>query len=115
MERLKSFFAREDSHYRVKSELRDCITFATHNLLKDAPFTKLDILYCRNFLIYLRPETQQGLIPLFHCALKPQGLLLLDLVEQEARREPGTIIRAAASPPDEYGIASIQRRIKIRQ
>ena len=80
-ERLKSFFVREDSHYRVKSELRDCITFATHNLLKDAPFTKLDILSCRNFLIYLRPETQQGLIPLFHYALKPQGLLMLGTAE----------------------------------
>jgi Methylase of chemotaxis methyl-accepting proteins len=64
-ERLKSFFVKEDSHYRVKSELRDCVTFATHNLLEDAPFTKLDLLSCRNFLIYLRPETQHGLIPCF--------------------------------------------------
>ena len=80
-ERLKSFFVREDSHYRVKNELRDCITFATHNLLKDAPFTKLDLLSCRNFLIYVRPETQQGLIPLFHYALKPQGLLVLGPAE----------------------------------
>jgi two-component system CheB/CheR fusion protein len=80
-ERLKSFFVKEDSHYRVKSELRDCITFATHNLLRDAPFTKLDILSCRNFLIYLRPETQHGLIPMFHYALKPGGLLLLGTAE----------------------------------
>jgi two-component system CheB/CheR fusion protein len=80
-ERLKSFFVREDSRYRVKSELRDCITFATHNLLKDAPFTKVDVLSCRNFLIYLRPETQHGLIPLFHYALKPKGLLMLGTAE----------------------------------
>jgi two-component system, chemotaxis family, CheB/CheR fusion protein len=80
-ERLQSFFVKEDSHYRVKSELRDCVTFATHNLLRDAPFTKLDILSCRNFLIYLRPETQHGLIPLFHYALKPMGLLILGTAE----------------------------------
>ena len=80
-ERLQSFFVKEDSHYRVKSELRECVTFATHNLLKDAPFTKLDILSCRNFLIYLRPETQHGLIPLFHYALNPRGLLLLGTAE----------------------------------
>ena len=80
-ERLKSFFVKEASHYRVKSELRDCVTFATHNLLKDAPFTKLDILSCRNLLIYLRPETQHGLIPMFHYALKPMGLLMLGTAE----------------------------------
>ncbi|HSS30921.1 MAG TPA: CheR family methyltransferase [Nitrospiraceae bacterium] len=80
-ERLKSFFVKEDSHYRVKSELRDCVTFATHNLLKDAPFIKLDLLSCRNFLIYVRPETQHGLIPLFHYALKPMGLLMLGAAE----------------------------------
>ena len=79
--RMKSFFVKEDSHYRVKSELRDCITFATHNLLSDAPFTRLDILSCRNFLIYLRPETQHGLIPMFHYALKPMGLLMLGTAE----------------------------------
>ncbi|MGH7182687.1 MAG: CheR family methyltransferase [Nitrospiraceae bacterium] len=80
-ERLNAFFVREDSHYRVKSELREGLTFATHNLLKDAPFTKVDVLSCRNFLIYLRPETQHGLIPLFHYALKPKGLLLLGSAE----------------------------------
>jgi two-component system, chemotaxis family, CheB/CheR fusion protein len=80
-ERLERFFVREDFHYRVKPEIRDCITFATHNLLKDPPFTKMDILSCRNFLIYLRPETQHRLIPLFHYALKPHGLLLLGNAE----------------------------------
>jgi two-component system, chemotaxis family, CheB/CheR fusion protein len=80
-ERLRQFFMREDSHYRVRSELRDCITFATHNLLKDAPFTKLDLLSCRNFLIYVRAEAQQGLVSMFHYALKPKGLLMLGTAE----------------------------------
>ena len=80
-ERLDAYFLKEDSHYRVKPVVRDCITFSTHNLLRDAPFTKLDLLSCRNFLIYLRSETQHGLIPLFHYALRPHGLLLLGTAE----------------------------------
>jgi len=80
-ERLRQFFVREESHYRVRGDLRDCITFATHNLLKDAPFTKVDVLSCRNFLIYMRPETQQGLMSMFHYALKPKGLLILGTAE----------------------------------
>ncbi len=76
-ERLERFFVKEDSRYRVKKELRDHIIFAPHNVLRDPPFTKVDLLSCRNFLIYLRPETQHWIIPLFHYALKPNGLLLL--------------------------------------
>lgn len=75
--RLERFFVKEDSRYRVKKELRERIIFAPHNVLKDPPFTKVDLLSCRNFLIYLRPETQHWIIPLFHYALKPDGLLLL--------------------------------------
>jgi two-component system CheB/CheR fusion protein len=80
-DRLERFFVQEDGHYRVKPELRDCITFATHNLLKDPPFTRVDLLACRNLLIYLRPETQHRLVALFHYALKPHGLLLLGSAE----------------------------------
>jgi len=79
--RLERFFVKEDSHYRVRGAIRERITFATHNVLKDPPFTKVDLLTCRNLLIYLRPETQQWLIPLFHYALKPQGLLMLGNAE----------------------------------
>jgi two-component system, chemotaxis family, CheB/CheR fusion protein len=75
--RLERFFVKEDSRYRVKKELREHIIFAPHNVLKDPPFTKLDLLSCRNFLIYLRPDTQHWIIPLFHYALKPKGVLLL--------------------------------------
>lgn len=75
--RLERFFVKEDSRYRVKKELREHIIFAPHNVLRDPPFTKVDLLSCRNFLIYLRPDTQHWIIPLFHYALKPNGLLLL--------------------------------------
>ncbi len=75
--RLERFFVKEDHRYRVKKELREHIIFAPHNVLRDPPFTRVDLLSCRNFLIYLRPETQHWIIPLFHYALRPNGLLLL--------------------------------------
>ena len=76
-DRLRRFFAKEDSSYRVKKEIRDLVVFAKHNLLTDAPFTKLDLLSCRNLLIYLDAKAQHKLVPLFHYALKPNGILFL--------------------------------------
>jgi two-component system, chemotaxis family, CheB/CheR fusion protein len=76
-ERLQQFFSKEDSYYRVKKDIRDLVIFAPHNLLWDPPFTKLDLLSCRNLLIYLEARTQRRLFPLFHYALKPNGLLFL--------------------------------------
>lgn len=76
-ERLQRFFIKEDAGYRVKKEIREMVVFAIHNILKDPPFTKLDLLSCRNVLIYLEPELQNRLIPSFHYALKPNGILLL--------------------------------------
>lgn len=76
-ERLRRFFVKTDGGYRVKKEVRDAVVFAVHDLNKDAPFTKLDVLVCRNLLIYLSSELQKNLIPVFHYALNPGGLLLL--------------------------------------
>ena len=76
-ERLQRFFTKEDSSYRIKKEIRDLVVFATHNILTDAPFTKLDLLSCRNLLIYFDAAAQRKLLPLFHYALKPDGLLWL--------------------------------------
>ena len=80
-ERLQRFFTKEDGSYRVKKEIRDLVVFATHNILTDAPFTKLDLLSCRNLLIYLEAKAQQKLLPLFHYALKPKGILFLGSAE----------------------------------
>jgi two-component system CheB/CheR fusion protein len=80
-ERLQRFFTKEDGSYRIKREIRDLVVFARHNLLTDAPFTKLDMLSCRNLLIYLEAKAQHRLLPLFHYALKPNGLLLLGTSE----------------------------------
>jgi two-component system CheB/CheR fusion protein len=76
-ERLERYFVREDGNYRIKSEIRECVVFARQNLLADPPFTKLDLLSCRNLLIYLNAEVQHQLIPLFHYVLNPGGLLFL--------------------------------------
>lgn len=75
--RLQRFFTKEDSGYRVKKEIRDLVVFAVHNILTDAPFTKLDFLSCRNLLIYLDAAAQRKILPLFHYALKPDGILFL--------------------------------------
>jgi len=76
-ERLARFFVDEESGYCVRKEIRNMIIFAQQNIISDPPFTKLDILCCRNLLIYLNAKLQQRLIPLFHYALKRDGILLL--------------------------------------
>jgi len=76
-ERLKRFFIKTDGGYQIRKEVRDVVVFALHNLNKDAPFTKLDLLCCRNLLIYLSAELQKNLIPVFHYALNPDGVLFL--------------------------------------
>ena len=75
------FFSKEDHSYRIAKELRDMVVFAPHNLLSDPPFTKLDVLSCRNLLIYLDTALQKRLLPMFHYALQPHGLLFLGTSE----------------------------------
>ncbi len=80
-ERLRRFFDKDDHGYRVHKEIREMVIFAPQNLIMDPPFTKLDILSCRNLLIYLTAEVQKKLIPLFHYSLSPGGILLLGSAE----------------------------------
>lgn len=75
--RLTRFFTRIGGGYQVKKELREIITFAAQNLVTDAPFSRLDLISCRNLLIYLEPELQRKVISLFHFSLNPGGHLLL--------------------------------------
>lgn len=79
--RLKRFFTRSGGGWQVTKQLREMVVFAHHNLIKDPPFSKLDLLVCRNFLIYLNPDIQKRLIPLFHQVLKPGGFLFLGSAE----------------------------------
>ena len=80
-ERLQRFFVEEGNGYRVGKEIREMVTFATQNVIMDPPFTKLDLIICRNLLIYLTPELQRKLLPLFHYSLLPGGVLFLGSAE----------------------------------
>ncbi|HSR13659.1 MAG TPA: CheR family methyltransferase, partial [Thermodesulfobacteriota bacterium] len=84
-ERLKRFFLKEGTHYRVKPALREKLVFSEQNILYDPPFSKLDLLVCRNLLIYLKPEAQNRLIPLFHYSLRSGGVLFLGSSESVGR------------------------------
>lgn len=76
-ERLRQFFNRDGDGYRVRREIREMILFAHHNFLKDPPFSKLDLVTCRNVLIYLNGTAQARVLETFHFALKPKGYLFL--------------------------------------
>jgi len=76
-ERLSRFFHKEDSGYRIRQEVRECVVFAPHNLLSDPPFSRLDLISCRNVLIYLQRNIQKDVTELFHYALRTDGFLLL--------------------------------------
>jgi len=80
-ERLRRFFVKEERGYRVAKSIREMVIFAPQNIIMDPPFTKLDLLTCRNLLIYLTPELQKKLLPLFHYSLKPDGILFLGTSE----------------------------------
>jgi two-component system CheB/CheR fusion protein len=80
-ERLVRFFSEDAGRYRVSQEVRQMVVFAPHNVTMDPPFTRLDILTCRNLLIYLGPALQKKLLPLFHYSLKPGGILFLGSAE----------------------------------
>jgi len=84
-ERIERFFTREEDRYRVKDDIRQLVTFAEQNLLADPPFMNLDLLVCRNLLIYLKLEAQQRLIPVFHHALRDGAVLFLGPAEGVGR------------------------------
>ncbi|MGA7979955.1 MAG: chemotaxis protein CheB [Chromatiaceae bacterium] len=86
-ERLQRFFVNTGEHrYQVAKQLRDAVTFAPQNLLSDAPFSRLDLISCRNLLIYLEPEVQRKVMALFHFALKDGGHLFLGASESGGQR-----------------------------
>jgi two-component system CheB/CheR fusion protein len=80
-ERLSQFFIKEDGHYRVKKSLREMVLFAQHNLLRDPPFSRIDLVSCRNLLIYLNRKSQEAVFEIFRFALNNEGFLLLGLNE----------------------------------
>ncbi|MFO0751453.1 MAG: PAS domain S-box protein [Myxococcota bacterium] len=122
-DRLRRFFRPEgDKHHRVSDSLRDAIVFSKQNLVADPPFSRLDLISCRNLLIYLQPELQKRLIRLFHFALSEGGILFLgssetvglqgELFEPISKkwrifRRVGPVTRRAASFPSRPSTASM--------
>lgn len=84
-ERISKFFTVEGDDYRVTTAIREMIIFAPHNVIKDPPFTKLNILMCRNMLIYMEPVLQKKLMELFNYCLVPGGIMLLGSAESLGR------------------------------
>jgi two-component system CheB/CheR fusion protein len=80
-ERLTRYFVKNEDHYCVKKNIRDMVVFEVQNILNGTPLTKQDLLCCRNVMIYLEPELQNRLIPMFHRALKPGGFFFLSPAE----------------------------------
>lgn len=107
--RLRRFFEEEDEGYRVTKQLRSMVVFARQNLTVDPPFSRMDIISCRNLLIYLEPSLQKKSLPTFHYALKPGGFLILgasesvgefnDLFEIVDKKNKIFIKKATPTPP----------------
>jgi two-component system CheB/CheR fusion protein len=74
---LSKYFVRKENGYKVGEKLRQMAIFATHNVLKDPPFSKLDLIVCRNLFIYFKPDSQLHVLNIFHMALKPGGYLFM--------------------------------------
>lgn len=106
-ERLRQFFSQEPGGYRVSAAVRDRVVFANHNLLSDPPFSRIDLISCRNLLIYLNREVQEQIFDRLHFALRPGGFLLLGSAEtpDETRAQFSAlsaqqhIYRASAAAP----------------
>ena len=105
-ERLKRFFTKEDSHYRIRKEIREIVVFANHNLLRDPPFSHIDLVICRNVLIYLQREAQQDVLDLFHYALDSEGILMLGPSETA---DHGRLFRVESKPHCVYRRRNVPR------
>ncbi|MBV9489998.1 MAG: PAS domain-containing protein, partial [Verrucomicrobia bacterium] len=106
-ERLHRFFVKEARGYRVRRELREMILFAVHDVLKDAPFSRLDLISCRNLLIYLNREAQDRLLETFHFALRPGGRLFLG--SSESVDEGGPLFRVFNKKHHIYTVQAVPR------
>ena len=84
-ERLRRFFTKPDHHYQIAKSVRDLCVFARHDVTRDPPFSRLDLVSCRNLLIYLDQSLQRRVIPLFHYALNPDGFLIVGAAETLGR------------------------------
>ncbi len=91
-ERLRRFFEKEHGRYRVRKTLREKVLFAAHNLLSDAPFSRLDFVSCRNLLIYLNSRAKKNVLDIFHFALRSGGLLFIGGSENGAVQQLFSVV-----------------------
>jgi two-component system CheB/CheR fusion protein len=87
-DRLRRFFQKDQGRYRVRKELREKVLFASHNVLRDAPFSRLDLVSCRNLLIYLDTRAQEQIFDIFHFSLRPGGMLFVGGSEATSSVQP---------------------------
>ena len=110
-ERLRRFFTREGDQYQVRRELRDVVLFAKHSLLKDPPFSRVDLVSCRNVLIYLDREVQHEVCATFHFALRLSGYLFLG--SSESADGPVGAFRPIDRESQIYQRASIPAEVRV--
>jgi two-component system, chemotaxis family, CheB/CheR fusion protein len=106
--RLERFFTRRSSGYQISQELRQLIVFARHNVLKDAPFTKMNFISCRNMLIYLQPQAQRTVLSLFHFGLSSGGVLFMG-----ASESPGALSDEFTPIDDHWKIYRKRRDVHL--
>jgi two-component system CheB/CheR fusion protein len=129
-ERLKKYFVKKDGTYKIKQEIRETVIYAVQNLISDPPFSRLDLISCRNVLIYLDGELQKQIMPLFHFTLNPNGFLFLGASESIGRaadlfapvdskakifRRKGPVHRHLADYPSLAQLPRVMVRVPERQ
>lgn len=105
---IDRYFVRSDDHYQISNDLREQIVFAPHNLLRDAPFTDLDFVSCRNLLIYLQPSAQMKTLSLFHFGLNTDGILFLGNSES-----PGELASEFATVHEHHKVYKKWRQTRL--
>ena len=114
--RLARFFTKEDHSYQVVRELRETVVFTGQSLLADAPYSRLDLVSCRNVLIYLGPEAQRKILSLFHFALREGGVLFLGSSETVGERSRIASSRSARSTGSTVTSVAVDRaRLNFRE
>ncbi len=112
-ERLQRHFTSENGGYRVRKKVRELVVFSPHNLLSDPPFSRLDLVVCRNLLIYLQRDIQPDVMGLFHYALKPDGLLVLGSAEALDSSDLFSVENKAACLYRRRNVAASEPRLPV--
>lgn len=110
-ERRQRWFRHRDGHLQIERRVRDCVTFAPHNVLTDPPFSRMDLVSCRNLLIYLKPQAHDRLLRRFHFALRAGGLLVLG--RSEALGRQGSLFEEVSKGHGIYRARDIPQRVQI--